>query len=258
MIANRICYNQGMNEEDLLNHFYDTNVDIENILKAQDIARACLEHMNAFLEPGQSREDIHEECARFMTSLGSEGWWIHNDPALILFGDMTAYSGREDPSPRFKGKTLQENDLITIDVAPCIKTGWGDLARSFVMQDGKIVDWKNCRNQEIRQGMAMEMRLHQLFIDSVNEQTTFEMLHDLVDAYVTKEGYRNLDYHGNYGHTIENDQKDRVTIDRGVETNIVAYDKPITFEPHICRIGSSLGFKHEIMYVYFDGKMRAI
>ena len=199
-----------MNAEDLKRHFSNTSVDIENILKAQDIARACLEHMKTFLRPGLDREDIHEECARYMTALGSQRWWIHDDPALILFGDMTAYSGREDPSPRFKGKTVQNNDLITIDVAPTVGSGWGDLARSFV------------------------------------------------ESFVAKAGYRNLDYHGNYGHTIENDQKDRVTIDKGVDVNIASYNKPITFEPHICKKDGSLGIKHEIMYVFYEGKMRPI
>ena len=258
MILPRICYNQGMNKEDLITRFHNTSVDIEGVLKAQDIARACLEHMREYLRPGLGREEIHEECARYMTALGSQRWWIHDDPALILFGDMTAYSGREDPAPRFRGKTVQPNDLITIDVAPTVHNGWGDLARSFVMEDGKIVNWKNCRNEEIRQRMAMEMRLHQLFVDSVDERMTFEMLHDLVDSFLKKAGYRNLDYHGNYGHTIENEQRDRVTIDRGVRTNIVSYGKPITFEPHICRIDGSFGIKHEIMYVYYEGKMRAI
>ena len=247
-----------MNREDLIRHFQDTSIDIENILKAQDIARACLEYMKTFLKPGQDREEIHEECARYMTSLGSEGWWIHNDPALILFGDQTSYSGREDPSPLFEGKRVKENDLITIDVAPMIQSGWGDLARSFVMEEGRIIDWKDCRNEEIRQGMEMEMKLHRLFIDSVDEDMTFEELHALVDGFVRKEGYCNCDYHGNYGHTIENDQKDRVTIDRGVNINIISYDKPITFEPHICRLDGTLGIKHEIMYVFHNGKMREI
>ena len=247
-----------MNAEDLKRHFKDTDVDIENILKAQDIARSCLKHMNTFLKPGLDRETIHEECARYMSDLGSQGWWIHNDPALILFGDLTAYSAHEDPSPLFAGKTIKEDDLITIDVAPMIKSGWGDLARSFVMEDGKIVDWKSCHNEEIVRGMETEMKLHRLFIDTVNENTTFEELHAVIDDFVKQEGYRNCDYHGNYGHTIENDQKDRVTIDKGVNVNIVSHHKPITFEPHICKNDGSLGIKHEIMYVFYEGKMREI
>ena len=102
-----------METEKLIAHFRGTDVDIENILRSQDIARDCLCHMEDFLRPGMDREEIHRECERYMLEKGSEGWWIHNDPALILFGDLTTYSAHEDPSPLFEGKRVQENDLIT-------------------------------------------------------------------------------------------------------------------------------------------------
>ncbi len=247
-----------METEKLIAHFRGTDVDIENILRSQDIARDCLCHMEGFLRPGMDREEIHRECERYMLEKGSEGWWIHNDPALILFGDLTTYSAHEDPSPLFEGKRVQENDLITIDVAPSIKTGWGDMARSFVMEEGKIVSWKDCHNKEIREGMEMEMILHELFISFVNENTTFSQLHQMVNDYLQKHGYYNCDYHGNFGHTIENDQKDRVTIDESVDIGIVQYRKPITFEPHICKKNGRYGVKYENMYVCIDGKMREI
>ncbi|MBQ1379990.1 MAG: M24 family metallopeptidase, partial [Erysipelotrichaceae bacterium] len=151
-----------------------------------------------------------------------------------------------------------ENDLITIDVAPMIQSGWGDMARSFVVEEGKIIPWRQSQNQEIIEGMEMELKLHRLFMDSVNEKTTFEDLHHLIDEEVKKAGYCNCDYHGNYGHTIENDAKDRVTIDKGVSLAIAAYDKPITFEPHICKMNGRFGLKHEIMYAFIDGKMEVI
>ena len=247
-----------MNKEDLIRLYQNTDVDIVNILKAQKIAERCLDHMTSFLQPSLSRKEIHEECARYMTALGSEGWWIHNDPALILYGDLTAYSGHEDPSPLFEGKLINENDFITIDVAPMIKTGWGDLARSFVMEEGRIINWKDCHNSEIIEGMETELYLHQLFIDTVNEDTTYEQLHDLNDRALKEKGYVNCDYHGNFGHTIENDPKDRVTIDKGATLKIAGYGKPLTFEPHIHKKDGSYGIKHENMYVFFEGKMRLI
>ena len=106
--------------------------------------------------------------------------------------------------------------------------------------------------------MELELKLHRLFMDSVNEKATFEDLHHLIDEEVKKAGYCNCDYHGNYGHTIENDAKDRVTIDRGVSLAIAAYNKPITFEPHICKMNGRFGLKHEIMYAFIDGKMEVI
>ena len=247
-----------MIRQEFIDHFAGKPVDAEHILIAQDIARSCLTHMNDFLRPGMDRESIHKECERYMLEKGSEGWWIHNDPALILFGDLTAYSAHEDPSPLFEGKTIKENDLITIDVAPMVQNGWGDMARSFVMEEGKIIPWQNCHNKEIREGMELELKLHQLFIASVNEETTFSDLHEIIQRYLDKEKYFNCDYHGNFGHTIENDEKDRVTIDKGVNIRIAEYDKPITFEPHICKINGCSGIKCENMYYFHKGKMEEV
>ena len=244
-----------MDKEIFIDHFKGRDVKASSIFQAQQIARDCLKHMSDFLKPGLSREDIHEECARYMKEKGSQSWWIHNDPALILFGPHTAYSGRQDPAPLFEGLTIQNDDLITIDVAPCVEGGWGDMARSFIMEDGKIVDWKDCHNKLIKEAMELELELHELYKSSLKPGMTFAMLHTKVEEYISKRGYRNLDYHGNFGHTIENHPDDRVTIAEGVGTDIIAYDKPITFEPHICKIGSDLGIKYENMYFYHEGKV---
>ena len=244
-----------MYREFLLDYYSGTSVNISNILKAQDIARACLDHMNGFLKPGMTREDIHSECERFMKEKGADNWWIHNDPALILFGSLSTYSAHESPDPLFEGKTLQLNDLITIDVAPGIGTGWGDMARTFVMEDGRIVSWEKCQNEEIKERMEMEVKLHELFKESLNDEITFSELHEIINEYLQANGYYNCDYHGNFGHTIENDQKDRVTIDKGVDIVIAKYNKPLTFEPHICKKDGKYGIKHENMYVYIDKKI---
>ncbi|MBQ5555518.1 MAG: aminopeptidase P family protein, partial [Erysipelotrichaceae bacterium] len=190
-----------MDQQRIIDHFKDSDVDIIHILQAQKIAVQCLRHMEDFLRPGLTRDQIHQECASYMTGLGSLGWWIHNDPALILFGDLSNYSAHEPPN--YEGLTISENDLITIDVAPMIQSGWGDMARSFVMEEGKIIPWRQSQNKEIIEGMELELKLHRLFMDSVNEKTTFEDLHHLIDEEVKKAGYCNCDYHGNYGHTIE-------------------------------------------------------
>ena len=244
--------------KEFIEHYQGSLVDAVSILQAQDIARECLLHMSGYLRPGLNREEIHEECERFMLEKGSQGWWIHNDPALILFGDLSTYSAHEDPSPLFENKLIFENDLITIDVAPMINKGWGDLARSFIMEEGKIIPWQSSKNEEIVKGMELELKLHELFINSVKPGITFAMLHEIITSELNKAGYYNCDYHDNFGHTIENDQSERVTIAKGVDIDIVAYDKPITFEPHICKINGRLGIKHENMYFYHHGKMEEV
>jgi len=242
----------------LISHFRNSDTDIENILAAQEIARDCLEYMKGYLKTGMDQKQIHQACEEKMLEKGSQGWWIHNDPALILFGDLTTYSGHEDPASLYAGKTVAENDLISIDVAPMIEKGWGDLARSFIMEKGKIVDWKDCHNHEIIDGMKMEAKLHRLFQEYVDENTTFSDLYHFIHRQLEKDGYYNCDYHDNFGHTIEKDQKDRITIADGVDLKIAAYNKPIPFEPHICKIDGHYGLKHENMYVYIDGRIEEI
>ena len=247
-----------MNREELIDHFRNTQVHIEHILQAQEIARDCLSYMNSFLKPGMDMETVHQECESYMKEKGAHSFWTHNDPALILFADLTSYSGHLAPAELIRDRRISENDLITIDVAPTVFNGWGDMARSFIMENGTIIDWKQSHNEEIREGMDMEMKLHELFIESVKDDTTFSDLYQITENYLKEHGYYNCDYHGNFGHTIENHPNDRVTIIKGVDIVISKYDKPVTFEPHICKVNGYYGVKHENMYVYHEGKMREI
>lgn len=247
-----------MNRELFIEHFRGTSVEAEKIYAAQKIAKACHKHMEVFLCPGLTHKQIHDECERFMLENGAESFWTHNDAALILFGDLTKYSAHESPGSLYEGMTVRENDLITIDIAPAIGTGWGDMARSYVIENGKLVSWKDCHDPDIREGMEMEMKLHDLFVRSVKDDTTFADIYRITDEYLTSHGYINLDYHGNFGHSIENRSEDRVTIIDTSDKIISEYNKPLTFEPHICKKNGKYGIKHENMYFYVNGRIEEI
>jgi Xaa-Pro aminopeptidase len=234
------------------------SIKAEGIWEAQQIAKRCMEALCSYLRPGLSRGQIHEYCAKVMELDGSEGWWIHNDPALILYGPHTAFSSHDDPAPLFERLRVADDDYITVDVAPTVSGGWGDLTRCFVMENGAVIPWQESKNEEILRGMALEEELHRAFVEFVDEKTTFSELHAFTQAFLEKRGYRNCDYHGNFGHTVENDRKDRVTIVSGEDRSIVSWGRPITFEPHICRLGGNIGIKHENMYVFCDGKMTEV
>ena len=242
-----------MSEQLFIEHYKNTDVEADNIIKAQRIAQDCLEYLKTFLRPGMTYEEIHEACKDRMLAKGAERFWTHEDPALILFGDMSTYSAHE--APDLKKMIVQENDFITVDVAPVMGNGWGDMARSYVMEKGKTIRYVDSDNQEIKEGLDFELYLHQEFIQFVNEETTFSGLHDYIEDLLKKHHYINLDYHGNFGHTIEKDPKDRVTIIHGEDRKISEYNKPITFEPHICRVNGRYGIKHENMYFFHEGKI---
>jgi Xaa-Pro aminopeptidase len=244
-----------MSEQLFIQHFENTSVDSLSILKAQKIAIDCLEYLKTILRPGLSYDEIHQICYDRMKEKGADGFWTHDDPALILYGDLSCYSAHEGPASLFRNVSVKENDFITVDVAPMVNKGWGDLARSFVMEKGKIIPYEESENKEIRDGLNFELYLHNRFKSFVDENTTFGMLHDYVEKLLEDNDYINLDYHGNFGHTIETDPKDRVTIINDEDRIISEYNKPLTFEPHICKKNGSYGIKHENMYFFHEGKM---
>ncbi len=244
-----------MDKKTLTALFEGTDVKAEGIYEAQNICRGCAEALRSFIRPGLTREEIHDFAGDWMRSAGSDSWWIRNDPALVLFGDLTTFSAHESPDSLFTGKTVSDNDLVTVDMAPCVRGGWGDYTRSFFLKDGELVRAEETGDEELAAGMALELLLHSRMLEFVDEHTTFSQLHAFTEGILKEHGYHNCDYHGNFGHTIENDQKDRVTIIPEEHRCIAEYGKPITFEPHICRDGGRWGLKHENMYTFLDGRL---
>ena len=234
------------------------DIDLELIYKAQEIARYCLETIPTYLKSGISREEIHKLCEELMLSKGSTGWWTHGDAALILYGPYLTYSAHEDPQYLFEDLLVSDNDVITIDVAPMFGIGWGDMTRTYAIENGVCVPWEQSSNQELITGMNLEYELHEILLDTVNNDTTFADIHKMTTKVLEQRGYYNCDYHGNFGHSIEIYPDNRVTI-IPEETKVISdYGKPITYEPHICKIGSYIGIKYENMYMLKNGHLELI
>ena len=234
------------------------DINYEKIRKAQQIARYCLDNISDFIHPGMTREELHRTCENLMLSKGSTGWWTHGDAALILFGPHTTYSAHLSPDSMFEGITVMNDDLVTIDVAPMWEDGWGDMARSYVLENGKVIPWEMSSNPEIVEGMEMEKTLHECFLNYVDTKTTFSDIHNMATRIIKEHGYRNCDYHGNYGHSIERHPDNRVTIIPEENRCVFDYGKPITFEPHIAQINGNLGFKYENMFEFVNGGLTII
>ena len=96
----------------------------------------------------------------------------------------------------------------------------------------------------------MEDKLHQELIRFVEEETTFEELYYHINELILREGFINLDFMGNLGHSIVKSKDDRVYIEKG---NVMKLGdvKYFTFEPHIALDDSKYGYKKENIY-YFD------
>ena len=103
----------------------------------------------------------------------------------------------------------------------------------------------------------MEQTLHRLLQDFVDTDTTYHQVWERVNAFLRENGWSNMDFHGNLGHSIEDDPSDRIYLEEGNHTRLSAYGKPFTFEPHVCRTSGTLGVKREQIY-YFDETGRLV
>ncbi len=223
---------------------------------AQSIAKTCIERLRDYIKPGVTDVTIHDRAAEMMSGLGSTGWWIHGDPALVLVGDRTTYSAPRDPNAPVKEYVVKDDDLVSVDVAPMVGDAWGDFARTFFVWDGAahfepLVD-------EDREACELALELKRRMLAFVDRGTTFSELWSETHKWLREAGCENCDYHDNFGHTIELRSEDRVTIADGVDLTIFGCGKPFTYEPHFKKTGGKRGYKHEDMYIFTDGGIERI
>ncbi|MBE5819195.1 MAG: M24 family metallopeptidase [Clostridiales bacterium] len=172
--------------------------------------------------------------------------------AFVFAGDKTAVSvsGREYKTD---DHIIEPNDIITIDLSPQNNCIWGDYARTLILENGRIVkDPEQIQNDEWRNGLKMEAYLHEAMLGFVNENTTFEELFYYINDQIKSQGYVNLDFLGNLGHSIVKDKKHRIYIEKGNTQKLTAVEA-FTFEPHISLSGSLYGFKKENIYGFNGG-----
>lgn len=120
------------------------------------------------------------------------------------------------------------------------------------MENGKVVEnIELIENQEWKNGLQMEDKLHAELLSFAVRETTFEELYYHMNEFIVKNGFVNLDFMGNLGHSIVKAKDDRIYIEKG-NTIKLGDVKFFTFEPHIAFPNSKFGYKKENIY-YFDG-----
>ena len=97
----------------------------------------------------------------------------------------------------------------------------------------------------------MEELLHFELKKYVSPGTTFEELYEHINGIIKQNGFVNLDFIGNLGHSIERRKDARIYIEKGNKSRLSSV-KYFTFEPHIAFPNSKYGFKKEDIY-YFNG-----
>ena len=223
----------------------------------QAMGKATMEYIKTVLKPGMNLKEVRRLCEEKMLELGADSFWYWNVGALVFSGKETtlSVSGREYAT---FDRVLQEEDIITIDLSPQREQIWGDYARTIILEKGKVVEnIDGISNEEWRAGLRMEQKLHRELYDYVTADTKFEELFYYMNKRITDQGYINLDFLGNLGHSIEKRKEDRIYIEKGNQKELreVSY---FTFEPHISRKNSQYGYKWENIYCLENGKLKEV
>ncbi len=218
--------------------------------RVQRIAKSVLAELPRHMVPGATEATIAKAASDMLAARGVTQTWYHGVPALVLTGERTrlSISGREYKPAN---TPLAEIDLVTVDLSPELDGVWGDCARSFAIEDGCYT--AEPRNAMLIEGLGTLAEFHVDMRTFATPDTTFEDLHAFATGWLAARGYENLDFLGNFGHSIVRRLNDRVYIEHGNTRRLVDAGL-FTFEPHIRKRGDAAnlwGYKHENIY-YFD------
>ena len=214
-------------------------------------AKQTIEYISKVVKPGMTLRALRKACEEKLLELGADSFWYWDVGAFVFAGDETtiSVSGREYIT---SDRVIENNDIITIDLSPQIGNIWGDYARTIIVENGKVVgSVELIENQEWKSGLQMEDKLHAELVRFVTKETTFEELYDHMNRFIVENGFVNLDFMGNLGHSIVKNKEDRVYIEKGNQRKLGNINY-FTFEPHIAFPDSKYGYKKENIY-YFDG-----
>jgi len=221
--------------------------------EVQRLAKDTIEYARKTIHAGMTLIEVRELCEKKLLELGADSFWYWNIGAFVFAGDGTtvSVSGKQYQT---SDRVINENDIITIDLSPQNGDIWGDYARTLIVENGVVVDDNDCSNQEWKKGIAMEKELHRKMQGFVTPDTTFEELYYYINKVIEDNGYINLDFMRNLGHSIVKHKNDRIYIEKGNITRLsdVSY---FTFEPHISISGSKYGYKRENIYYFAEGKL---
>ena len=218
---------------------------------AQDIARETMHELHRFIKVGMSEKIIAEKCKQLMEEMGSNSWWYHGVPAMVLLGNRSTLSISGRQYQPLDDNLVAETDVVTIDMAPTVDGYWGDYARTIFIEGGVAADEDTPLHPPFRQGLDAELHLHQQLMRLATPDMTYEALYYALNKEIHAIGFENLDFHGNLGHSVEILESDRIYIERGIAQSFAEVGKAFTFEPHIRVPGGQYGFKREDIY-HFD------
>jgi Xaa-Pro aminopeptidase len=212
--------------------------------KAQQAAKAVLAELADDIQPQDTEQSIADRAVRALQRHGIRETWYHACPALVLLGSRscTSVSGR-DYRPGLE--PVGQTNLVTVDLSPSYEGHWGDCARSFPIERGRVTFTPE--DPELLTGLAFVKRLQSAMRSFVTPQATFHELATWATREIEAAGFVNLDFRGNVGHSIAARREDRLFIEAG-NRHALGEVSFFTFEPHVRTVAGRWGFKHEDIF----------
>ena len=223
----------------------------------QNLNRETVAYISTVIQPGMTLHNVRTLCEEFMLAHGADSFWYWDVGAFVFHGEDTilSVSGRQYKTA---DTVIASDDIITIDLSPQRNNVWGDFARTVVLEEGVIItDPRKIRNVQWREGLLMEERLHEAMRSFVSLDTTFEELFFYINDVIRDNGYVNLDFLGNLGHSIVSEKNKRIYIEKGNKSKLSEVEA-FTFEPHICLLRGRYGYKMENIYTFEGNKLIAL
>ena len=227
---------------------------IEEHKEVQAIAKQVLSALAAQIKENDTEESIAKMAEELLADYGICETWYYSCPAFVLLGSRSclSISGRDY---RPANEKVGINNLITVDLSPSRNGVWGDCARSFYMEDG--ICSEHPTKPEFVLGASLEQHLHQQLYVCAQPAKTFAELYQFSNKEILNQGFINLDFLGNVGHSIEIDRDRRQYIEQK-NNHLLESVQLFTFEPHIRAINGKWGFKHENIYYFEGGVLREL
>lgn len=213
----------------------------------QDAAKSVLASLASNISARDTESSIAETAYRELCALGLPETWYYRCPAFVLSGSRScmSISGR-DYVPN--SEAVGEFNVVTVDLSPMRNGRWGDCARSFYVEGGQVVS--EPAMPELAKGKRFLEALHAEMLAIVHPAMTFHELFDWANQRIEANGFENLDFLGNVGHSIATRRDDRQYI-KAQNTRKLNEVPFFTFEPHVRELSGRWGFKHEDIF-YFN------
>ena len=222
--------------------------------EVQNIAKQTMDFIKSQIKAGMSLRELRRLAESKMSELGATSFWYWDIGAFVFSGDETtlSVSGKQYNTA---DKIICADDIVTVDLSPQVGNIWGDFARTIIIENGVVInDINKIRNTEWKNALLMEDKLHSELLSFAKPATTFEELYLHINEVIALNGYVNLDFIGNLGHSIATHKNDRIYIEKG-NTATLGSVKFFTFEPHIALKGSKYGFKKENIYCFENNRL---